>query len=111
MLDGEDRIIERAIRGEASAFGELYDHYQPKIYRFVVIKVARREEAEDLTHQAFLNAWQNISVYRNVGFPFGSWLYHIARNLVIDHYRSKRDHLDLEEIDPEFAASAESKVA
>lgn len=101
MIDGEQNLIQRAIRGEAPAFGSLYDHYQPKIYRFVLIKVSQREEAEDLTHQVFLNAWQNIKSYKNLGFPFGSWLYQIARNEVIDFYRTRKKSARIEEIDPE----------
>ena len=104
MLDGENKLISLSIRGEASAFGSLYDHYQPKIYRFVLIKVSRREEAEDLTHQVFLNAWQNIASYEPRGFPFSSWLYRIARNLVVDYYRTRKSDLSLDEIDPEYFA-------
>lgn len=102
MLDGESKIVLRAVGGEASAFGLLYDHYQPSIYRFVILKVSRREEAEDLTHQVFLNAWQNIHKYKDLGFPFSSWLYHIARNLVIDHYRAKREHLNVDDMENEL---------
>ena len=100
MLDGEEKLIMDAIQGEASAFGLIYDHYQPKIYRFIFIKTGRREEAEDLTHQVFLNAWQNIKSYKFRGFPFSSWLYQIARNQVIDHYRtSKNRSYDIEAIE------------
>ena len=106
MLDGEKLIIESAVKGEASAFGLLYDHYQPQIYRFVFVKVGRREEAEDLTHQVFLNAWQNVHSYKHLGFPFSSWLYQIARNLVIDHYRVKKPEVGLETVEAEFAVAA-----
>jgi RNA polymerase sigma-70 factor (ECF subfamily) len=102
MLDGEEKIIREAIRGKSSAFGSLYDHYQPMIYRFVFVKVGRREDAEDITHQVFLSAWQNIDGYKPMGHPFSSWLYQIARNQVIDHYRSKRIETSLEKIDPEL---------
>lgn len=111
MLDGEKLIIDDAIRGEASAFGLLYDHYQPMIYRFVLIKVGQREEAEDLTHQVFLSAWQNIPKYKDMGFPFSSWLYKIARNAVVDFYRSARETASLEQVDPEvFAVPAAAHV-
>lgn len=103
MLDGEVKLIKDAVRGKASAFGLLYDHYQPKIYRFVLIKVGRREEAEDLTHQVFLNAWKKISNYKDLGFPFSSWLYRIARNQVIDHYRTRKQEVGLEEVDAEIS--------
>ena len=95
MTDGEEKLIKDAIRGEASAFGLLYDHYQPQIYRFIYLKVNHREEAEDLTHQVFLNAWQNIEKYNFRGFPFSSWLYRIARNKTIDYYRTKKENIDL----------------
>lgn len=108
MIDGEDDILKNAIRGEASAFGLLYKHYQPKIYRFIYFKVGRREEAEDLTHQVFLKAWQNIENFKPRGFPFGSWLYRMARNQVIDSYRTKKGDISIDDIDPEaFAGSNE----
>ncbi|MEK7555611.1 MAG: sigma-70 family RNA polymerase sigma factor [Patescibacteria group bacterium] len=111
MLDGEKNIIEGAILGEASAFGLLYDHYQPRIYRFIYLKVSHREEAEDLTHQVFLGAWQNIGNYQFKGFPFSSWLYQIARNQVIDYYRTKKKNVSLENIvEPEVESSSEKTI-
>jgi len=104
MLDGEHLIIQSAIGGESSAFGLLYDHYQPQIYRFVAIKVGRREDVEDLTHQVFLSAWQNIKSYTHRGFPFSSWLYRIARNQIADFYRARRETFSFEEVDAELFA-------
>lgn len=99
MLDGEEKsIIERAIRGDSSAFGLLYDRYHGQIYRFVYLKVSHREEAEDITHHVFLNAWQTMGSYKDKGFPFSSLLYQVARNKVIDHYRTKKTSLDLEDL-------------
>ena len=102
MLDGEQEIIKKAVKGVSSAFASLYDHYQPMIYRFVAIKVGRREDAEDITHQVFMSAWQNVSKYKYQGHPFSSWLYQIARNQVIDHYRAKKQETSIEQIDPEY---------
>jgi RNA polymerase sigma-70 factor (ECF subfamily) len=102
MIDGEEKLIKDAIRGSSSSFGTLYDHYQPMIYRFILVKVASREEAEDITHQVFLSAWQNVRTYKHRGHPFSSWLYQIARNQVIDHYRSKKGDVSLEVLDQEI---------
>lgn len=102
MLDGENKLIEQAIKGRPSAFGSLYDYYQPKIYRFVLIKVGRREDAEDLTHEVFKSAWESIRTYKNLGHPFSSWLYRIARNQIIDFWRTRRQEASLERIDPEY---------
>ena len=99
MLDGEEKIVRAAIRGEASAFGLLYDHYQPAIYRFVLFKVGRREDAEDLTHQVFLRSWERMRGYKPRGFPFSSLLYRIARNQIIDHYRAHRETTPIEEME------------
>lgn len=107
MVDGGDNkeldLIRAAVGGDSSAFGALYDHYHAMIYRFVMIKVGRREEAEDITHQVFLSAWQNVRGYKHKGYPFSSWLYRIARNQVIDHYRSRKGKNDvsIEKADPE----------
>ena len=112
MLDGEEKLIKSAVKGNSSAFGDLYDHYQPMIYRFIVVKVSRREEAEDITHQVFMSAWQNIGGYQHRGYPFSSWLYQIARNQVIDYYRGKKGDVSIDAIDPEqFAATASADFA
>ena len=101
MIDGEEQLIKSAVGGDSSAFGSLYDRYQPAIYRFIVVKVGSREEAEDITHHVFLSAWQNMGTYKHRGHPFSSWLYQIARNMVIDHYRSRKDDVSLDKLDPE----------
>ncbi len=104
MLDGEKTLVNSAIRGDSSAFGSLYDHYHPMIYRFVMVKVGRREEAEDITHQVFLSAWQNVRSYTHRGYPFSSWLYQIARNQIVDHYRGNRAEVSIDAVDPDYFA-------
>lgn len=118
MTDGEKQIIESAIRGESEAFGLLYDKYQPQIYRFIYLKVGHREEAEDLTHQVFMSAWQHIHKYEIRSFPFTSWLYRIARNQVIDYYRAYKGNKeqDLESVaelksDPMIEVAIDTSLA
>lgn len=100
-MQEEEKLIQKAQKGEQNAFGELYDKYFPKIYRFIFLKVSKRPDAEDLSHQVFLSAWRNIHTYESRGFPFSSWLYRIAHNSVIDFYRTRRDHLDIELVSAE----------
>ncbi len=102
QFDNEEQVLKRAIQGEASAFGLLYDKYQPRLYRFIYLKVSHREEAEDLTHQVFLNAWQNIQHFHDQGLPISSWLYHIARNKVIDYYRTRKYTANIDEVSEEL---------
>ena len=98
MLEGERNLITKAKSGETEAFGLIYDHYLPKIYRFILMKVSRREEAEDITHQVFLKAWTSIGThYSEMDLPFSSWLYRIAKNAVIDHYRRERPTLNIDD--------------
>jgi len=110
MMEGENNLIKKAIKGKPEAFGALYDHYHPRIYRFVLIKVSHKEQAEDITHQTFLKAWENIKTYEPQGHPFGSWLYKIARNTVIDHYRASRQKISLEDVSPEALGIDDSLV-
>lgn len=104
MREDELTLVQKAKRGEAEAFGKLYDTYISPIYRFIFLKVGHREDAEDLSHQVFLNAWQNIGGYKFQGFPFSSWLYTIARNAVIDYYRTKKPRIDIENVPEEKVA-------
>ncbi len=97
MLEGEQLYIERAQAGDATCFGQLYDHYATPIYRFIAIKVGTRQEAEDLMHEVFISAWQKLPRYEAQGYPFSSWLYKIARNRVIDYYRTKKSHLSIDD--------------
>ena len=89
----EQELVKRAQKGDAEAFGMLYDKHLTPIYRFILLKIGNRADAEDLCHQVFLNAWQNVGRYRFQGFPFSSWLYKIASNAVIDHWRTKKNNI------------------
>jgi len=100
----ESELIEKAKNRDPEAFGLLYDQYLPAIYRFILLKISDKVTTEDLAHQVFLNAWQNIENYKTQGFPFSSWLYRIAHNAVIDYYRTEKKHFNLESVE-EMAAS------
>lgn len=100
----ESELILQAKKGDSGAFGTLYDTYMPAIYRFVLFKVGTRSDAEDVTHQVFLKAWKSMKKYRDEGHPFSSWLYRIAQNTIIDHYRSTKNHRDINSM-PEDALS------
>ena len=89
QLEQEKEILKRIKNGENEAFGELYDFYAPKIYRFVRLKVDSQENAQDLTSEAFLRIWRYLQKQRKIRERFQSLLYKIARNLVIDFYRSR----------------------
>ena len=98
-LPDERHLVELAKAGDAEAFGQLYDACVDRVYRFIFFRVSDVPTAEDLTSQVFLKAWQNLGRYRPNG-PILAWLYAIARNSVIDHYRTFKQTVSLDEAAP-----------
>ena len=69
-------------------FSKIYDKYIKKIYRFIFLKVSSEDVAQDLSSETFLKGWQAYKKTPKIDNP-SAFLYRIARNLVIDHYREK----------------------
>ena len=80
-------LVRRAQQGHSEAFAGLYEAYYDKIYRYVMFKTGDTLEAEDLTEEVFLRMLESIGSFKWQGYPFTSWLFRIAHNLVIDYYR------------------------
>ncbi len=95
--DELQQLVQKASQGNAGAFGKLYDAYLDTVYRYVYYKVGYQAEAEDLTSQVFVKAWEAMPRYEWREIPFSHWLMRLARNAVIDHYRTARVHEGLEE--------------
>lgn len=93
----ERTLVERAIKRDREAFGALYNMHVSRVYRHIYYMVGNPAEAEDLTAQAFLQAWQAIERYQIRGAPFVSWLMRIAHNLGVSHLRSKKPSTELPE--------------
>jgi len=85
-----DSLVERAIDGDANAFGRLYDMHVDRVYRHVYYRVGNITDAEDLTQEVFIRAWKAIHRYKKTASPFLAWLIKISSNLIIDFYRSKK---------------------
>jgi RNA polymerase sigma-70 factor (ECF subfamily) len=75
---------------DPNAFGELYDRFIDRVYRYLYFRTASHPEAEDLTEQVFLKAWEAIGRYQWQGRPFLAWLYRLAHNTHIDHVRTHK---------------------
>jgi RNA polymerase sigma-70 factor (ECF subfamily) len=67
-----------------------------------------KAEAEDITHQVFMSAWKNIKKYQFQGYPFSSWLYKIARNEVIDFWRTKKNNVPIHEVHEETIGESDN---
>ena len=83
----ERTLLERAKQYDEVALGKLYDHYAPLIYAYVYRRVGDAHLAEDLTSDVFVRVIQAIQAERFWHTSFRAWLYRIAHNLVVDHYR------------------------
>jgi RNA polymerase sigma-70 factor (ECF subfamily) len=95
----EIQFIQQARLGNTDAFARLYEAYVDDIYRFIFYRVGDQQLAEDLTSQLFLKAWDRMERYQIRGdASFKAWLVQIARNLVIDYYRTRKDTTSLEQI-------------
>lgn len=92
----EKLLLLRLKKKDPEAFGEIYDLYVSKIYRFIYFKVSSIEEAEDLTSEVFLKTWQYVSDGKEIE-NLNAILYKIARNIVIDFYRDRTKKEVLEE--------------
>lgn len=104
-----ERWIARARRGDATAFGRLYDLYVDRVYAYARSRVRSVQDAEDVTEIAFMKAWEAIGSYDDRGLPFTAWLFRIARNAVIDRHRKSEREPDA--VDLAAAATIPDVVA
>jgi RNA polymerase sigma-70 factor (ECF subfamily) len=110
QVDGEEvaALVARAQSGDSSAFGEIYDRYNDTVYRYIYFRVNNAQLAEDLASETFLRALRRISSFSWQGRAFGAWLVTIARNLVVDHFKSGRYRLEIAKPDVLGADSPET---
>ena len=95
----ESSLFERARCNDPVALGQLYDRYAGKIYSYILYRVGNEGLAEDLTTSVFVKMLNAIRADKSWQLSFSGWLYRIAHNAVIDHFRrsKKRDTLPLDE--------------
>ncbi|MBI2767514.1 MAG: sigma-70 family RNA polymerase sigma factor [Chloroflexi bacterium] len=86
----EFAIVEAARRGQPDALSRLYEHYFPKVYRYAASRLARTEDAEDVTEEIFLRIIHSIGGFSWRGLPFGAWVFRIAHNEVVSHVRREK---------------------
>ena len=83
-------IIEKIGKSSADAFAELYMEYLPKVYRYISYRITDQPVAEDLTSVVFEKALTKFKSYQSDKAKFSTWIFTIARNTLIDHYRVSR---------------------
>jgi RNA polymerase sigma-70 factor (ECF subfamily) len=100
------QLVERAQRGDRGALEELYLLHFDRIYSYLHMSVGNRHDAEDLTTQTFVKMLESVGRFRWQAAPFSAWLFRIAHNLAMDHFRAHRRWQPEEDI-PEPPGSAE----
>jgi RNA polymerase sigma-70 factor, ECF subfamily len=104
-------LVDRAQRGDRSALEELYLIHFDRIYSYLHVSVGNRHDAEDLTTQTFLRMLESIGRFRWQSAPFSAWLFRIAHNLAMDHFRANKRWQPEEEVpepEPDESTSAEA---
>ena len=103
------QLVERAQQGEREALEELYLLHFDRIYSYLHLSVGNRHDAEDLTTLTFLKMLEAIGRFRWKTAPFSAWLFRIAHNLAMDHFRATKRWQPEEEV-PEPEGSEESSA-
>ena len=98
LNQNERTIIQACQQSDLEKFGYLYDMYIKKIYDFVYYKTHHKETAEDLVSKTFMKALEKINGFDNDKGTFQAWLYQIARNTIIDYYRTKKSDLNIDDV-------------
>jgi RNA polymerase sigma-70 factor (ECF subfamily) len=90
VLSGENKLVERCLQGDDSAWEMLVNSYGKRIYNLSYRYTNRTDEAEDLTQDILIRVYQNLKSFRAESGSFQNWILRVARNLIIDHYRQVR---------------------
>ena len=77
-------LVDQAASGNFNAFGQLYEMFLDKIYRYAYYQVKDKMTAEDITETVFMKAWKRIATCKGHGATFSAWLYRIAHNQIVD---------------------------
>lgn len=94
--ESDELKLIQIVRENPRAFGELYKRYVEKVFRYLYSRIGNVQEAEDVTAQTFLSAYESFHTFRQDGL-FASWLFTIARNKAMDHFRQRNQFSVFEE--------------
>lgn len=100
-------LVARGQQGDRDALEELYLIHFDRIYSYLHVSVGNRHDAEDLTTQTFLKMLEKIGSFKWQSAPFSAWLFRIAHNLAMDHFRARRRWQPEEEVPEPPAHEAE----
>lgn len=88
----DDSLLERVLDYDKSALSEIYDRYAGRIYNYIYYRLGDAHLAEDLTGTVFLKMLEAIQTSKSWNVSFSGWLYRIAHNLIVDHFRRSQQN-------------------
>jgi RNA polymerase sigma-70 factor (ECF subfamily) len=91
-------VLEACQNGDRMAFGRIYDHFAPRLYKFIFFRVGHKEVAEDILADCFVKAWLKIKQV-NSSKALSAWVFQIAKNNIIDYYRVRKSTIAIEDVE------------
>jgi RNA polymerase sigma-70 factor (ECF subfamily) len=92
-------LVREAAAGNSDSFGRLYDEYSSRVFSFILGRVRHKPMAEDILHTVFLKAWNSLPKYHpSPRAKFSTWLFQIANFTIIDHWRTKKEVVELDKL-------------
>jgi RNA polymerase sigma-70 factor (ECF subfamily) len=96
----ETLLIQEAVAGNKEAFGRLYERYAGQIFNYLFFRINDRHRAMDMMETVFLKAWENLPRFgkQDRGSNFRAWLYRMAHNAMVDHFRTRKEEVGLDAV-------------
>lgn len=105
------KLVQEAVKGNSESFGRIYDLYAPQLFNFVLSRVRNKQLAEDILQTVFLKAWNSLSKYQpNPKAKFSTWLFQIANFTIIDHWRTKKEVVEIDKLENLVEFSSDPKL-
>ena len=95
----EEKELVKQAKDSLEAFDKLYEYYLPKIYSYIYNRCRNKQLAEDVSSKTFVKAMTKLKSFEFKGYRFGSWLYKIAHNELIDYFRKDKELFDIKEVE------------
>lgn len=99
QIQTPEATVVRASKGDHEAFGKIYDDWAEAIYKYIYLKTRDEATAEDILSEVFLKVWKKLNTFKpKADTKFSTWLFAIARNSVIDYYRTTRQTIPFDNL-------------
>lgn len=99
--------VRAAQNGDEAAFGQVYEALSQRLFNFLLARTRHHQLSEDLLHTVFLKAWNSLNSYVPGRAKFSTWMFQIANFTLIDHWRAKKDSVDLDAVENMSAFATE----